>query len=426
MSIPRDRAFDSSLAMLSDPYRFIAKRCARNGSDAFRTRLMLRRAVCIVGEEASRMFNQPDRFTRRGAVPVTALTLLQDFGSAHVLDGEAHRHRKRMLMSLMTPASVGALVDRVDTEWRRQVRRWESMREVVLAREVQDVLTRAVCAWAGLSLDDSEASRRARELGSMYEAAGAFGPRNWRAQLLRMRTERWLRGVVEAVRAGRQEVPAGSPIDVIVRYRGTDGQLLEVKHAAVEIVNLLRPTVAVERFITYAALALHDHPECRDRLAAGDDAYAEYFVQEVRRFYPFFPMVGGRALVEFEWRGHRFTPGSWVLLDLYGTNHDYRRWEEPDSFRPDRFASPGDLTHALVPQGGGEHLTTHRCAGEAITVEIVKRVARLMAMAMDYDVPPQDLRIQMSRMPAIPRSRFVMRNVRLREAPSATPVHAHV
>jgi fatty-acid peroxygenase len=32
-------------------------------------------------------------------------------------------------------------------------------------------------------------------------------------------------------------------------------------------------------------------------------------VQEVRRFYPFFPFVSGRVLTEFAWRGHRFARG---------------------------------------------------------------------------------------------------------------------
>ena len=48
------------------------------------------------------MFYEPDRFTRRSAIPITALLLPQDLGSAATLDAEAHRHRKRMLMSLMT------------------------------------------------------------------------------------------------------------------------------------------------------------------------------------------------------------------------------------------------------------------------------------------------------------------------------------
>jgi fatty-acid peroxygenase len=43
----------------------------------------------------------------------------------------------------------------------------------------------------------------------------------------------------------------------------------------------------------------------------------------------------------------------------------------------------------------------------------MKRVALLLARDTRYDVPDQDLRIDMWRMPAVPRSRFVMTNVRM-------------
>jgi fatty-acid peroxygenase len=101
---PRDRAFDNTLRMLADPYRFVSTRCAELGSDVIETRIMLRRVVCAVGEEAARVFYHPDRFTRRGALPITALLLLQDRGSAATLDANAHRHRKRMRTRQEAPA----------------------------------------------------------------------------------------------------------------------------------------------------------------------------------------------------------------------------------------------------------------------------------------------------------------------------------
>lgn len=40
--IPRDKNLDSTLALLSDGYTFVSKRCQRYQSDIFETRLMLR------------------------------------------------------------------------------------------------------------------------------------------------------------------------------------------------------------------------------------------------------------------------------------------------------------------------------------------------------------------------------------------------
>jgi fatty-acid peroxygenase len=186
--------------------------------------------------------------------------------------------------------------------------------------------------------------------------------------------------------------------------------------AAVELLNVLRPTVAGALYVTFAALALHQHPRCpeqlRRTLQAGEDAYLGQFVQEVRRFYPFFPFVGGRALREFDWRGHRFPEGTWVLLDLYGTNHDARLWEEPEAFRPERFREGDGGPFSLIPQGGGDHHRNHRCAGEWATVALMESAVRLLTTGMRYEVPDQDLRVDLSRLPAIPKSRFVINSVR--------------
>jgi fatty-acid peroxygenase len=207
-------------------------------------------------------------------------------------------------------------------------------------------------------------------------------------------------------------VPEGSPAQVIAAHRDRDGRLLDVTTAAVELINVLRPTVANARYVTFAAHALHTEPGWAERIA-GSDRELEAFVHEVRRFYPFIPFIGGRVLEEFVWRGHRFAKDAWVLIDLYGTNRDPRAWDDPEAFRPERFLGRAIDAHAFIPQGGGDHRETHRCPGEWVTIEQMKAVSRLLARELRYRVPDQDLRIDLGRMPALPRSRFVMRDVRL-------------
>jgi fatty-acid peroxygenase len=170
----------------------------------------------------------------------------------------------------------------------------------------------------------------------------------------------------------------------------------------------------VARYVTFAALALHRYPEVRQRLVSdqADEDYLGWFVQEVRRFYPFFPAVGGRVREEFTWRDLHFAKGTWVLLDIYGTNHDPRIWKDPQTFRPERFRDWNASPYNFIPQGGGDFDLGHRCAGEWLTIEIVKTATRLLLSSMTYEVPGQDLRIDMSRMPAIPESRFVISGVR--------------
>src|SRR4051812_37305811 len=100
----------------------------------------------------------------------------------------------------------------------------------------------------------------------MFDAAGSVGPRAWSALLLRRRTERWAKRIIRDVRRRRLSVANASAIAVIASHRGEHGQFLSVSEAAVELINVLRPTVAVSRSITFAALALHEHPAARETL----------------------------------------------------------------------------------------------------------------------------------------------------------------
>lgn len=410
--IPQDKGIDSTLALLTDGYAFIAKRCKALQADAFETRLMLRRVICAMGEDAAAMFYTPGRFTRQHAMPPTALMLLQDRGSVQLLDGDAHRRRKQMFMSLMSAAQLQRFTAILERHWQSRLDAWAAMESMVLQHEAESLFCSATCEWAGVPLTEAAVRQRAREFAAMIDGAGAIGPRHWRGLRLRARTEQWMHDTIDAVRAGHITVPEDSAVRIIAAHRDADGRLLDTKTAAVELLNVLRPAVAIARYVTFAALALHSYPSCRQALAFDDDDYLDWFVQEVRRFYPFFPAVGGRVLREFEWRGTRFAEGTWVLLDLYGTNHDARIWGDPQVFRPERFRHWNGSPFAFIAQGGGAFDSGHRCAGESMTVQALKTAVRLLACAMEFDVPEQDLRIDLARMPALPASRFIVRHVR--------------
>ncbi|MFC7517115.1 cytochrome P450 [Herbaspirillum sp. GCM10030257] len=410
-AIPRDKSIENTLALLNEAYTFIPSRCERLQSDVFETRLMLQKVICAMGEDAAAMFYQPDRFTRKMALPPTTLLLLQDLGSVQLLDGEAHRRRKEMFMSLMKPEQISGFSAIFKRHWLARIPAWSAKEEIVFHQEVEKLLCAAVCEWVGVPLTQAAVRQRTKEFSAMIEGAGAVGPRNWRGLLRRSRTEDWARSIINNVRAGYMRVPPGTATEIIAMHRDADGRLLDTKVAAVELINVMRPTVAVARYVTFAALALHRYPECRQKLISGDKSYLEGFVQEVRRFYPFFPAVGGRALVDFEWRGMRIEKGTWVLLDVYGTNHDERIWGDPWNFRPERFIDWKHSDFSLIPQGGGDVDFGHRCAGEWLTVQTMKTAVRLLVTAMEYEIPRQDLRINLYRMPAIPTSRLVMRQV---------------
>src|SRR5688572_5911794 len=125
--IPRDPGLDHTLALAREGYEFIGNRCARLGTDIFETRLLLRRAVCMRGTAAAEIFYTGDRFTRVGAVPPTVLKLLQDYGSVQLMDGGAHRRRKRMFLAIGSRQEAARLAACFASEWSRSLDRWEAL-----------------------------------------------------------------------------------------------------------------------------------------------------------------------------------------------------------------------------------------------------------------------------------------------------------
>lgn len=409
--IPRDPSPDATLALLREGYTFIGTRCRRLGSPIFATRLMLTPAICLSGADAARFFYGGERFTRKRAMPQTTLRLLQDKGSVQLLDGAAHRHRKAMFLSLMAPDRLAKIRAIYRAILLREAARWQSAGSVVLFDAIRPVLTETVCHWAGVPVSARDLPLRTRQLAAMVDRAGSIGPGLVGAFVRRNQGEAWARLKIDAVRDGRISPAEETALCVIAGHREPDGSLLDRRRAGVELVNVLRPTLAVDRYVAFTAHALIEYPEARDRIAAGDRAYLDRFVTEVRRFYPFFPLVSGRAREEAEWAGHRFRAGDWVLLDLYGTCHDPHGFKAPDRFDPDRFAGRTPTAFDVIPQGAGDHLVSHRCPGEWLTEALISETATILSTRVSYRVPEQDLTIPLNRMPTLPRSRIRLADV---------------
>lgn len=411
--IPTDNLPDSTLALLVEGYEFVSRRCERLGSDVFQTRLLGERTICMRGRDAAELLYDRDRFHRQDAAPVPMVKVLFGEGGVQGLDGPAHHDRKAMFLQLLSPGRFDGLLEAFESRWQRRAATWAQQDSIVLYDEVARILVEAVHAWAGVPLAADEVDRRTEDLHAMITGAGTVGAGFVRGRLGRRRAEAELQEVVEQVRDGSLQPADGSALAVIAGYRDVDGDLLDARVAAVELLNVLRPTVAVDRYVVFCALAMHRHPQWRDRLRADDAGSGadagdtHHFVQEVRRHFPFFPFVAARVQHDFEWRGLPFEEGRRVLLDLYATNHDPSVWDQPSRFDPERFADRALGPFDLLPQGGGDHMLGHRCAGEWVTIGLMQEAAGLLA-DLDHVVPDQDLTIGRGRVPALPRSGFVM------------------
>ncbi|OLT24067.1 hypothetical protein BJF79_14015 [Actinomadura sp. CNU-125] len=406
---------DATLPLLARPYGLLSSRARRSGRDVYDMRLLLQQTTCMTGADSAEVFYDPRRFVRAGAAPRRLRATLFGEDGVQSLDGERHRARKELFMSLMTPGARDDLCDIAARLWRERIASWAGDgRRVVLFDEVSELLCEAVCAWTGVPVTRPQVPAVTRVLLSLIDSPAAVGPRHLRGRDARRLADRWAAGHV--VRARASETAEGTALERIAGFLDTDGRPLPPEVAAVELLNVLRPTVAVARFVVFSALALYGNPSWRRRLQ-DDDAPEpmDAFVQEVRRFYPFFPFAAARVAHDFTWRGHRFQKGRRVLLDLHGIDHDPRLWDRPEQFRPERFLGWEPDAYSFVPQGGGDHYEGHRCAGEWVTEDLMKVSVAALTRSMEYTVPAQDLRIPPWSAPVLPKSGFVVAQVQARE-----------
>lgn len=402
---------DRTLPLLTEGYAWLPNRMRESADHVVRTRLLGRPALAVRGPAAVRFFYDEAHVHRHGALPTPVLDTLFGQGAVHTLDADAHRARKELFLPLLAADRVAALAGHVEAAWDEAVRSWSERGRVVLFDEAGVVLTRGVCAWAGLPPEAFDAERLARDLVAMVDGFATAGPRHLRARRARARQEERMARLIGDVRSGTVAPPSGSVLERVAAHHETADGPLDTRTAAVELLNVLRPTAAVSWFVAFAAHALHRWPACRERLRAGDPAFATAFAHEVRRFYPFAPFLGGRAVRELTWHGESVPVGGMLLLDVYGQHHDEELWGDPYAFRPERFLDRPVDPDELIPQGGGDPVRGHRCPGERVTVGLLESLALRLA-GLEYAVPPQDLRIPLHRVPTRPRSGFAVTGVR--------------
>ncbi|QUW22820.1 cytochrome P450 [Sporosarcina sp. Marseille-Q4063] len=412
MEMPKVKGVDNTFNLLTTGYPYIFEKCKALGTEVFETRLMGKKMICMTGKDAVTLFYDSDLFQREGAVPKRIQKTLFGQNGVQTMDGEKHKLRKLMFLSLMTESALKRLGEITTEQWRLRAGQWKNQEEIVLFDETEEILCRVACLWAGVPLKESEVASRAYDFGAMIDAIGGVGPRYQEGKNARQRTECWIRTIIENYRNGSLAANENTAIHTIATHRDESGNHLNKQIAAVELINILRPIVAVARFVAFGALALHDYPINNGKLKDGDGKYLEMFVQEVRRFYPFAPFLGAMVRQDFQWKGFHFKKGTSVLIDLHGVNHDPELWNMPYEFQPDRFNDRKKDLYDFVPQGGGDPNAGHRCPGEEATVVIMKSSLSFLVNELQYDVPDfQDLSVNHVRLPTLPKNRFVIRKL---------------
>ncbi|WP_425845468.1 cytochrome P450 [Agrococcus sp. TSP3-2-1] len=401
---------------------------ARPGARAVRTTALGGDALFMRGEEAVELFYDESKVRRHGAMPMAIQESLFGHGSVHSLDTAAHRHRKQTFLGLAyDDAEVRRLEPHLEREWSEELADWIAGGERSAYDAAVGAIGRAMQRWAGLPGTPEAKTRWARRQAQIVDGFGVpYSPEFLLTMANRWWSDRHASALIEAVRAGELEATAGTALHAWAWHRDQEGELLPARLAGIEVQNSFRPAIAVCRFVAFAAKALHERPEWRERIAAETaergkltgGPLATAFAHEVRRTALFVPMLPGRAIDEVELDGESVSAGGLLLLDVLGTDLDESSWERAGEFDPERFVGIDDWAEieamgAFVPQGGGHPSTGHRCPGEKVTLStLTSAIAALSDPRVT--ILGEGLEVGRRRMPTKPASGGMVRSAHRR------------
>ena len=142
---------------------------------------------------------------------------------------------------------------------------------------------------------------------------------------------------------------------------------LDLREELVTLITAGHETTAMA--IAWGSELLANNPGARRD--PDDPAYLDGLAKEVLRMRPPVPLGAVRVLDEPVRAGrHTIPPGTHIGIDVYGVHGDPARYDEPEAFRPERFADGSPPSYAFLPFGGG----AHRCIGAPLA-ELEIRVA---------------------------------------------------
>ncbi|MES1245997.1 MAG: cytochrome P450 [Acidobacteriota bacterium] len=406
-----------TIAFAKNPFGFIDQRLAAHGR-VFRSHVLGRPTVVIAGPDAAGQFIDPELVMREGSMPPHVQEL---FGgrSLPLLDGEAHRARKSLVLQAFSRAALSSYVPAMQAIVERSFERWAGQGEIRWLDEMKRLSIEVIGSTVIGMEPGGEMESLRRDYATVTEAFAALPiplPGTRYSKALQAR-DRIVAALTRAVKE-RRASPADDGLSRILQAQTAAGVAMSDEEAVLELHHIV-----IAGYIVFAELAaivqrLTDHPDVRERLrdevrSAGALtveslaalSYLRQVVMEVKRLCPIVPAVFGRAKTPFEI--DRVTvPAGWMVMWAIVPSHTtHGLYSEPARFDPDRFsperAEDRRHEHAYVPQGAGP-ATGHRCPGLDFASSLMSVFTVVLLRGYSWELPTQSFELDWSKTPPEP------------------------
>jgi cytochrome P450 len=381
--------------------------------------------------------------------------------SMFLLDGEAHRRERKLIMPALHGERMRAYTEAMRRAAREATRRWRPGERFSFLAEMQAV-TLDVMARTVFGVGDASATWRLRDLlralvprvqePGLFLAASVFGSARVRRWIdAGARPHRLPGGVtfdpspllpggrmvsllreIEALlyaefaeRRRRGDTAARTDVlSLLLQARDESGAGMTDEQLRDEMITLLiagHDTSAIA--LAWAMHHLLAHPEALHRLEAevraalaradasdaiADLAYLDAVIKESMRLTPIVPVIQRLTRAPVRLGRHEVPAGVLVMAQVYTIHHRADLYPEPDRFRPERFLARRYAPHEHFPFGGG----VRRCVGAAFATHSMKMVlAEVVAGAKLERVGPE-ARLERRGVLFAPSGGLVVRRVR--------------
>jgi len=410
-----------TLSFAKNPFRFLEDRLALHGR-IFRTRVLGRKTVVVAGPEVAGRFIDPALIVREGSMPPHVEEL---FGgrSLPLLDGEAHRARKALVIQAFTRTALQAYTPVMQRRVEQSLAGAPAAGEFRWLDEMQRLAIEIICSNVIGIAPGEELDRLRRDYGLVTDGFATLpinlpGTRYRKALAARDRILVVLRRVVRERRAA----PTDDGLSRILAAVASAGTPLADEDAALELHHIV-----IAGYIVYALLGgmvrqLTLHADVRSKLSAEIAAvapsgaltpetlmalpYLLQVVNEVKRVTAVVPVVFGKARRDFELDG-RAVPAGWMVLWAILPSHvGQSLYTDPETFDPDRFsparAEDHRHQHAFAPQGAGP-VSGHRCPGLDYATYLMEIFTVVLLRDYTWQLPPQSFELLGSKTPPEPK-----------------------
>ena len=332
------------------------------------------------------------------------------------LEGAQHRRHRRLVQPVMHTRSIAAQADTMAALTEARVASWADGSTVDILAEMQDLTLRIVCAVL-FQVDSPEETERFVAAVHAFAASlnvvlrRAFPIPGWLptpGNRLRDRTVAAVDALAYDLIRRRRAAPGEDLVSLLVQATDADGEpALTDREIRDELMTMFfagHETSAAA--LTWALYLLAEHPDVAEAVRAevaalGVDRVSMadlprlpllgQVVAETLRLYPPSWVFDRSPLTDITVAGYRIPRGANILLSPWVVHRDPRVWDDPDTFRPERFAGEAPPRTAYLPFGDGPRMCVgNRFAEAEIRIVLATLLPRVeLSLAEGQTVRPE-------------------------------------